>query len=216
MRPDQEIEALEGIIDKLVDFLHHAVSTKRRISGPVKKALSEELRATLDRLQYLRESTEVRKPEISSDAQLLWTLAGGKPEAFVKYLQTFPTRATQALLQDPEQLKQVIEDLAKRMPMGEQPSQDGISPAPMQSSNIWGAKYDHRTGRLMVKFHGGSIYEYSGISPYIWKAFISGDASARTEGKNQYGQWWVGKNPSLGAALNQYIKEGGFRYRRIK
>ena len=34
--------------------------------------------------------------------------------------------------------------------------------------------------------------------------------------QNQYGRWWRGKNPSLGAALNQYIKAGNFNYRRLR
>lgn len=152
----------------------------------------------------------------SNDAQLLWILAGQQPQAFISYLRTFPTPATLQLLSNPDQLNSTIVQLQQLMPEGEPPSIDGIQHADLNSSNIWGAAYDPRSGKMRVRFQGGSEYEYDGIPENIFKAFIKGNASARTKGKNQYGQWWVGKNPSLGAAMNQYIKAGGFNYRKIR
>jgi hypothetical protein len=91
----------------------------------------------------------------------------------------------------------------------------------MPSSNINSFSYDPKKEELYVKFQGdypfqnGSMYKYGGIPPYVADAFKQGAASAKTEGENDWGQWWEGKNPSMGAALNQLIKGGGFPYSRI-
>lgn len=152
----------------------------------------------------------------SNDAQLLWVLAGQQPQAFISYLRTFPTPSTSQLLGNPQQLNATIVQLQRMMPEGQQPTIHGIQHADLNSSNVWGAAYDPRSGKMKVRFQGGSEYEYDGVPENIFKAFIKGNASARTKGRNQYGQWWVGKNPSLGAALNEYIKAGGFNYRRTR
>ena len=152
----------------------------------------------------------------SPDAQLLWILAGQQPQAFISYLRSFPTPATQSLLTNPTQLNATIVQLSQMMPQGEPPVIHGIEHADLNSSNVWGAAYDPQSGKMRVRFQGGSEYEYDGVPENIFRAFIKGNASAKTKGKNQYGQWWVGKNPSLGAALNQYIKAGGFNYRRLR
>jgi len=68
---------------------------------------------------------------------------------------------------------------------------------------------------MKVRFQGGAEYEYDGVPTNIYRAFSQGNAAAKTDGQNQYGKWWQGKNPSMGAAMNQYIKQGGFNYRRL-
>lgn len=152
----------------------------------------------------------------SNDAQLLWILAGQQPEAFISYLRTFPTTQTQSLLNDPNQLNATIVQLNQMMPKGELPVIGGIQHADLNSSNVWGAAYDPKTGKMRVRFQEGGIYEYDGVPKAIFDAFIHGNAEAKTSGRNQYGRWWRGKNPSLGAALNQYIKLGKFPYRKIR
>lgn len=152
----------------------------------------------------------------SNDAQLLWILSGQQEQAFISYLRTFPTPATQALLRDPAALSRTMEQLSQMMPAGQQPTINGIQHADLNSSNVWGAAYDPRSGKMKVRFQGGSEYEYDGVPQNIFRAFIKGNASARTKGRNRYGEWWPSKNPSLGAALNQYIKAGGYPYRRLR
>lgn len=152
----------------------------------------------------------------SNDAQLLWILAGQQPQAFISYLRTFPTAATQALLNNAGRLNDTIEQLSRMMPAGQPPVIDGIPHADLNSSNIWGAAYDKNSGKMRVRFQGGSEYEYDGVPANIFNAFIHGNAEARTTGQNQYGRWWRHKNPSMGAAMNQYIKAGGYPYRRLR
>ena len=152
----------------------------------------------------------------SNDAQLLWILAGQQEQAFISYLRSYPTPATQSLLSNPMALSDTIDQLQRQMPPGEPPVVDGIPHADLNSSNVWGAAYDPQIAKLRVRFQGGSEYEYDGVPQNIFRAFIHGNAQAKTKGKNQYGEWWVGKNPSLGAALNQYIKAGAFPYRKLR
>lgn len=153
---------------------------------------------------------------IHPDAQLLWILSGQQPQAFISYLRTFPTPAMQELLTNPDELNATIVQLQRESPWRQKPLIDGIRQAELNSSNVWGANYDPKSRRMKVRFQGGSEYEYDGIPQAIFDAFIHGNANAQTNGRNRYGRWWRGKNPSLGAALNQYIKAGNFNYRRLR
>ena len=89
------------------------------------------------------------------------------------------------------------------------------------SSNIEGFAYDDKTNRLLVRFLGdypnreGPIYAYEGIPKVIFELFQSGAIPARTDGKNQWGKWWKGKVPSIGASMYTLIKNGGYPYQRL-
>jgi len=151
-------------------------------------------------------------------ADLLWILSGGQADAFINYLRTFPDASLNALLKNPQQLRQVIENLTRSMPQGQGRSEsaDGIPHAPLDSSNIYGFKYDPRSGRLMVRFQSGSVYGYNGVPPGVFKVFQQGAVPAKTNGQNQYGRWWQGKIPSLGAAFYNLIRQGGYEYQRLQ
>lgn len=45
--------------------------------------------------------------------------------------------------------------------------------------------------------------------------FSNGAVPAKTSGQNEHGRWWVGKNPSLGAAFSALIRQGGYQYERL-
>lgn len=153
-------------------------------------------------------------PSPTTDSQLLWILAGQQEEPFINYLTEFPSPETQALLSNPEELRRTIDFLNQMMPPGQPPTINGIQHSDLNSSNIWGSAYNPQTGQMKVRFQGGAEYEYDGVPENIYRAFSKGQASAKTKGSNQYGAWWPNKNPSLGAAMNQYIKAGNFPYRR--
>jgi hypothetical protein len=153
----------------------------------------------------------------SPDAQLLWILAGQNEQAFLQYLTNYPTQGTQDLLRNPEELQRVINYLTAMMPPGgEQPVRDGVPHADLNSSNIFGFRYNPKDGKLKVRFQSGSVYEYDKVPPNLFNAFRQGSAAAKTQGQNQFGRWWVGKNPSLGAAFHEYIRNQGFNYRRLR
>jgi len=216
-------EELESLLKELVQAITQVMQSGETLSDEFQGILAQTLNNLVTKIDEAKSNqqpsmanTGALEPSISPDAQLLWILAGQQPQAFISYLRTFPTPATQALLNNPDQLNSTISQLNQMMPQGQPISVHGIPHADLNSSNIWGANYDSRSGKMRVRFQGGSEYEYDGVPENIFKAFIKGNASAKTKGKNQYGQWWVDKNPSLGAAMNQYIKAWNFPYRKIR
>lgn len=92
---------------------------------------------------------------------------------------------------------------------------------PMPSSNIHSFGYDDKTGKLLVKFQGdypdqnGPVYGYEGVPKQVFEMFRQGAIPAKTKGKNDWGEWWVGKQPSLGASMSALIKNGGYQYQRL-
>lgn len=89
------------------------------------------------------------------------------------------------------------------------------------SSNINSFSYDEDTGKLFVKFQGdypqqnGPVYQYGGVPRQIFDLFRKGAVPARTDGKNKWGKWWKGKNPSMGASMFTLIKNGGYPYQKV-
>src|SRR4029078_5163622 len=141
--------------------------------------------------------------------------SGGDQNAFVNYLRTFPGQGFQELAANPNRLAQLIAQFQQNNPLSHDKGvgADGIPNAQFQSSNVAGMKYDPKTGKLLVKFHGNGrdpIYEYDYVPPQIFNLLQHGNAFAQTDGRNRYGAWWRMKNPSLGAAVNQYLKAGGY------
>lgn len=228
MNPQEELALLEDLINQLLVGIQETLQSGEILSDEFQGALAQELQTTTNRIDQLREvinQKQQQQPQTppdanvtppSADAQLLWVLSGQQEQPFISYLRQFPSAETQSLLQNPQLLSSTIDQLSQMMPQGDQPVINGIQHADLNSSNIWGTAYDPKTGKMKVRFQGGSEYEYDGVPANIYRAFIHGNASARTKGKNKYGQWWVGKNPSLGAAMNQYIKAGAFPYRKLR
>lgn len=91
----------------------------------------------------------------------------------------------------------------------------------MSSSNVHSFGYDPENNRLLVKFQGdypqenGPVYGYGGVPEVIFDLFRKGAVPARTDGKNKWGKWWKGKNPSLGASMYTLIKQGGYPYQKL-
>lgn len=92
---------------------------------------------------------------------------------------------------------------------------------PFPSSNVHSFGYDPKNQKLYVKFQGtypqqnGSVYSYQGVPKQVFDAFRKGSVPAKTKGHNAWGEWWVGKSPSLGAALSALIKNGGYNYAKL-
>jgi hypothetical protein len=80
------------------------------------------------------------------------------------------------------------------------------------SSNVDRVKYFEEDKRLVVKFNDGSYYTYFDIDEKVFFSIIEGDATCKTEGENEFGEWFVGKSPSVGAAIWKYLIDKGVRY----
>lgn len=224
MNPEAELATLEDLIDQIIRGVQEALQNGEVLSDEFQGQIAQELNATYDRIVQLQDQIQgaATPPAAalgappSPDAQLLWILAGQQEQAFLSYIREFPTPEMQALANNPTELSRTINFLNRMMPQGAQPTIGGIQHADLNSSNIWGSRYDKARGKMRVRFQGGAEYEYDGVPENIYRAFEKGNATAKTTGSNEYGAWFRGKNPSLGAALNQYIKAGNFPYRRLR
>lgn len=199
---------MDEIIDALIELLESGEEVPDAVLDEIVDFLEGEIQGEVEE--------EPIEPTIPSGAGELWILSGENPRVFIEYLQTFPDPALNALARNPTQLQQVISRLSEQItaPAGE--VADGVAKAPLQSSNVYGFQYNPRDKQLKVRFNSGSVYKYQGVPPQIFKMFQGGAVPAKTNGRNQYGRWWEGKMPSLGAAFYQLIRQGGFPYARLK
>lgn len=91
----------------------------------------------------------------------------------------------------------------------------------MPSSNIGAYQYDEDNQKLFVQFLGkypnrqGPVYSYDNVPKVIFDLFKKGSVPARTDGKNQWGKWWKGKVPSIGASMYTLLKNGPYPYQRV-
>lgn len=225
MSANTEVQALQEVLDRMVDILEQALANGQEISDDLKIAVAEAITDSVQRINELQQQPPEQPPAppepspqapIPEGADLLWILAGGRQDAFVNYLRTFPDPAFNALLRNPQALQSTINNLSQRFPEGIQLQADGFQHAPLLSSNIYGFRYDPKSGRLLVRFNSGSIYRYDGIPKGVYQIFEQGAIPARTNGQNRWGRWWQGKIPSLGAAFYQLIRQGGYPYQRLQ
>lgn len=122
---------------------------------------------------------------------------------------------------------QLAQTFSLLMDRYEEASQRGAAPVvpkmdqAMPSSNVEGFAYDPKAQKLFVRFLGqypdrnGPVYSYDGVPHNIFNLFRHGMIPAKTNGQNQWGRWWKGKFPSIGAAMYQLIKQRGFPYQRV-
>jgi len=126
------------------------------------------------------------------------------------------------------QLARVIEYAAERIQElrsqeipKEVPTQSELVPGGYPSSNVNAFKYDPKTKRLFVQFHGpypqaeGPVYSYADVPDYLFDVISRGAVGPKTSGKNKYHAWNRGITPSLGASVNALLKAGGFSYQRV-
>jgi hypothetical protein len=226
MNPEQELEQLEALLQELLNGIQDTLMSGETLSDEFQGMLADELEYTTSRIDQLRDVIS-NAPAANGEApspvgtDLLWILSGGDVNAFINYLRSFPGEGLQQLASNPNRLAQVIQHLQQNNPINPNPGigSDGIPNTALQSSNVAGMRYDPRSGRLLVKFHGEGrdpVYQYDSVPPQIFDILQHGNAFAQTKGKNRWGEWWPMKNPSLGAAVNQYLKAGGYNYRRLR
>lgn len=207
--------------EKRVQQIKESVSALRDFISQMGEPLSEQNQIMLAKVleHAATRIKELREPGIEATLPegigQLWYLAGGNPDSFIDYMRSVPDPSINSLLNNPVQLKNVIERLQENQPQDRNRQSDGIQQAPIQSSNIWGFSYDKNTKNLYVKFQGDGIYQYNNVPPQIFNLFREGAVPAKTDGQNNYGKWWKGKMPSLGASLFELIKKNGYPYKKV-
>lgn len=165
-------------------------------------------------LRKFRAGQVDKQEQIPKGAEFLYVLAGGNPQAFANYARQFPDAELNRLASNKSALNNVLGRLSKQIDISKGAVGD-IPQADLQSSTVYGFNYDNRNRKLYVRFQGDGTYEYDNVPPSVFRLFATGSARAKTNGRNRYGAWFIGKSPSLGASLNQYIKAAGFPYRKV-
>jgi len=78
------------------------------------------------------------------------------------------------------------------------------------STNVKAMKWDSITKDLVIQFGSGATYTYESVPEAIYNNVMDGNAGTETAGP-----WGpIGKFPSVGAAVHQFLVQGGFTYRR--
>jgi hypothetical protein len=208
---------MDEVLDILIRFMGEVEANFEDLTDQEAQEISEFL---LETFQILQEQNKAKKfPPPPEGTVLLWILSGNNPQAFVNYLRTFPGEGFKELAANPTRLAQVIEKYQAQFGQRNlEETPEGLDPTLYPSSNVEAMKYDPKTKKLLVKFHGEKdqpIYQYEGVPSQIFQLLEHGNAFAKTKGRNRWGEWWPMKNPSIGAALNQFIKSGGYPYQRL-
>lgn len=116
----------------------------------------------------------------------------------------------QNALQFIQEKKEEIPELTPEVPESE-----------IESSNVNGFKFDPKTGKLLVQFHGkyplreGPVYQYSGFPPFLFDILKRGAIAPKTSGTSPFHDWHRGISPSLGASVNAILKAGNYPYQKV-
>ena len=84
----------------------------------------------------------------------------------------------------------------------------------IRSSNVRKIMYNDETNEMFIQFQDKSIYTYFNVSFQLFLDVSGGRATCITSGENQYGTWFVGKTPSVGAAVHRFLIRRGVKYRK--
>lgn len=199
---------LKPILGKLIEQLPSVIN---ELSPEEFKVVQDTLNLARERVSEELVSEEDRIPK---GAEFLYLLAGGDPKAFAKYAKQVPDANINRIAANKTTLENALNKLQGSIQISKG-EEAGIPQAGLQSSTVYGFKYSPKNKRLFVKFQGDGVYKYDNVPSTIAKLFMNGASMAKTQGSNKFGAWWKGKKPSLGAALNQHIKNLGFPYQKI-
>ena len=84
----------------------------------------------------------------------------------------------------------------------------------IRSSNVKKIMYNDENKEMYIQFQDKSIYTYFNVPFQLFLDVSGGRATCITSGENQYGAWWVGKTPSVGAAVHKFLIKRGVKYKR--
>jgi len=84
----------------------------------------------------------------------------------------------------------------------------------IQSSNVKKIMYNDETKEMFIQFQDKSIYTYFGVDFNLFLDVSGGKATCITSGENKYGKWFVGKTPSVGAAVHKFLIKKGIKYQK--
>ena len=197
-----ELRNLEQLLDELLKGIQDALQSGEVLSDEFQLLLAQELTATTDWIDRLRAGEQGQEQLQQLDPSL-----PPLPEI------------------EAEQAQIANEITPPEEPTPQAPSEPipPLDDAPYESSNISGFKYDPKSQKLIIRFQGkypqknsGSIYSYEGVPQNIFNVFRRGAVAPRTSGQNAWHRWHRNQAPSLGASAYALIREGGYKYRKLR
>lgn len=84
----------------------------------------------------------------------------------------------------------------------------------IRSSNVRKIMYNDETKEMFIQFQDKSIYTYFEVPFQLFLDVSGGKATCITSGENKYGSWFVGKTPSVGAAVHRYLVKKNVKYKK--
>ena len=82
------------------------------------------------------------------------------------------------------------------------------------SSNVKKIVYNDESKEMVIQFQDKSIYTYFEVPFQVFLNVSGGKATCITTGENKFGRWFVGKNPSVGAAVWKYLRDSNIKYKK--
>lgn len=82
------------------------------------------------------------------------------------------------------------------------------------SSNVRRIVYNDESKEMVIQFQDKSIYTYFEVPFQIFLDVSGGKAECITSGENAFGRWFVGKTPSVGAAVWRYLRDSNIKYKK--
>jgi len=80
------------------------------------------------------------------------------------------------------------------------------------SSNVNKILYNDETFEMVIEFDGGERYTYYSVDFDLFRDIFEGNASCVSDDTSGLGRWWVGKTPSVGAAVYKLLVVKGIPY----
>ncbi len=84
----------------------------------------------------------------------------------------------------------------------------------VDSSNVDRLMYDDVKEQLVIQFQDGSYYTYFSITQDRFDDIVDGNATCITDDSQIPQRWWIGKDPSVGAAVHKFLVNAGVRYEK--
>ena len=183
------------------------------------EAISEETIARMSAFERHRQNSQ--KELGDGCGRLMWLSWGGDAGvewAQRKLKQIREDKLNEVLKQIREEMNEIdnldVEDLKDLHDFLEQDF-NIIRSKTINSSNVKSYRYNTKTFELEIAFNDGSKYRYFEVDFETFENISYGDATCITTGENDFGSWFEGKSPSIGAAIWEFLINDGVQYEQI-
>ncbi len=187
MNPQQEIDALNAILDAIVNSIEEITASGEELPDELQGILAEEITLTISRISQLLQEIQITENPTEP---------------------TFPTEPEE----EPENLPGgggAPPEIPEIEPAPHESSNVNGFSYDRKNKRL----YVQFHGPYPQA--AGSTYSYEGVNPGMFDLIRRGAIAPRTSGRNQYHEWISGVTPSHGASVNHILKEGGYQYSRL-